>query len=101
MGLILVFIALAVITALFRFFGLKYLKKIQADEAIQLQKVRSEQAISDDAQSEELVAILTAAAESVLHRGVIIRQIRFLQNSHDTAWARMGRLHVMSSHQLK
>lgn len=104
MGLLLVFIVLAVITWLFRFFGLRYYHKIIAEEATikaQKQKEQAKQLQLLEDSGEELVAVITAAAEAALSKGIVIKQIRFLQNANDSTWARQGRLSVMSSHQLK
>lgn len=108
MELILVFIVLAVITASFRFFGLKYYKKISAEEALlkermqrEIEAAKAKDLSSLEESGDELIAVITAAVEAVLCKSVHIRQIKFLQNTNDSAWARMGRLSVMSSHQLK
>lgn len=108
MGILIVFVVLAIITWLFRFFGLKYYYKLQAQEAaIKKQKqkefelIKASEMKSLEESGEELIAILTAACESVLSKGVVVRQIKFLRNANDSAWTRIGRLEVMSSHQTK
>lgn len=105
MGLIIVFIVLAVITVLFRFFGLRlYNSNLAAEERIKAERL-AEQAAKREGQGnmedEELVAVLTAAAAVIINKSVVIKNIRFLQSGTDSAWSRMGRLSVMSSHQVK
>ena len=94
MEILLVLAILAIITWLFRFFGLKYYYKIKN---IEEKKFLEKNEISDD----ELIAILTAACESVLNKSVVVKSIKFLQNSNDSAWSRIGKLHIMQSHHLR
>ncbi len=108
MVLILVFVILAVITVLFRFFGLRLYKHNLAIElALKEKKIAEQEAIrlrdlSDlDNSPDELVAIISAAAAIVLSKHIVVRQIKFLRNANDSAWSRMGRMTVMSSHQVK
>lgn len=108
MALILVFVVLGIITWLFRFFGLKYHAKLVAIEQIEkerkhkeLEAARANELSTLESSAEELVAVLTAATEAIICKQVVIRNIRFLRNSQDSAWSRIGRLDVMASHQVK
>lgn len=106
MAIIVVLLILAVITYVFRVFALKMYKKNLHIEELAKEKRKAEmlekqKAINSDMSDEELVAVLTAAAMSYLQKAVVVRNIQFLRDNQDSAWARMGRLSVMSSHQLR
>jgi hypothetical protein len=94
MELLIVMVILAIITWLFRFFGLKYYYYLREKEN---QEFLEHSQITD----EELIVILAAAAQMVLCKSVVVKSIRFVKNQNDTAWARMGKLHIMSSHHLR
>lgn len=94
MELLIVMVILAIITWLFRYFGLKYFYYLKSKEN---QEFLKQSNITD----EELIAILAAAAQTVLCKSVVVRSIKFVKNQNDSAWSRIGKLHIMSSHHLR
>jgi sodium pump decarboxylase gamma subunit len=74
-----------------------------ADEELNKRRIKQYAArveakqLSDDV-NDELVAIITAAAATALHRPVTIRKVHFLGQQENAAWAVTGRLNVMASH---
>lgn len=94
MEILLVMAILAIIIWLFRFLGLKYYYHLKNQEE---REFFQKNEISDD----ELIAIIAAAAESVLCKSVVVRSIKFVHNPNDSAWSRIGKLHIMSSHYIR
>ena len=62
------------------------------------QKVETKQVEEDI--NDEIVAVLAAAATTVLKKPLRIRKVRFLGTQEGEAWAVTGRLNVMASHQI-
>ena len=48
--------------------------------------------------SEELIAVLTAAAHEMLHKQVVVRSFSFLSNDENHMWSVSGRINIMASH---
>jgi Na+-transporting methylmalonyl-CoA/oxaloacetate decarboxylase gamma subunit len=48
--------------------------------------------------NDEIIAVITAAAEAVLKRPVVVRTMHFLGDSADGSWSATGRSTIMSSH---
>lgn len=48
--------------------------------------------------NDELVAVLSAAASSVIKKAIKVRRIHFLGDTDSTSWASTGRLNIMASH---
>ncbi len=50
---------------------------------------------------EELLAVITAAAESMLSKQIVVKNLRFLSDSNPTSWATIGRMNLISSHNIQ
>lgn len=59
-----------------------------------------ESKLVDNEVNDELVAVLTAAAASVIRKPVRVRRVQFLSGTGAAAWATTGRLNVMASHSI-
>jgi hypothetical protein len=57
-------------------------------------------AVADDELSDELVAVIGAAAAEVAASPVVVKRIQFLGDRPSPAWAVTGRLNIMASHQI-
>lgn len=64
----------------------------------QTQIANAESEMEDD---EELLAVITAAAESMLSGRVLVKSLRFLRSSSSTTWATIGRMNLISSHDVQ
>ncbi|MBX2990937.1 MAG: OadG family protein [Bacteroidetes bacterium] len=61
------------------------------------EKVESHQV--EDEINDELIALLSAAAATALHKSVVVKKVQFLnQKTAGASWAVTGRLNVMASH---
>jgi sodium pump decarboxylase gamma subunit len=69
---------------------------------IQKYAAKVESKLVDDVINDELVAVLTAAAASVLKKPIRMKRIQFLAGAgtDSAAWAATGRLNVMASHSI-
>jgi sodium pump decarboxylase gamma subunit len=62
------------------------------------EKLETHAADGDDL-NDEIVAVLAAAAESIMRRAITIKRIRFLAPaSSEDSWSAAGRVNIMSSH---
>lgn len=50
--------------------------------------------------SDELVAVIAAAAAETLTSTIVVKRIQFLNDAATGAWATTGRLNIMASHQI-
>ena len=58
--------------------------------------------VSDDDINGELIAVIAAAANEILHSQVIVKRIHFIDShNNSTAWTSAGRLNIMGSHSVK
>lgn len=48
----------------------------------------------------EIIAVISAAAYETFHKPIRIKKIRFLHQEEDTSWSRIGRMNVISSHNI-
>lgn len=100
-GILIFFVVMSVILFLMRFAASKLYDYNHPEEKTVIQKFKefesaivSEQIkIEDD---DELIAVISAAAFSVLNQKVKIKKISFLSDSTKSDWARAGRANVMS-----
>jgi sodium pump decarboxylase gamma subunit len=75
-----------------------------ADEWLNRRKIDSyarqveKDAGTEEGANDEVVAVLTAAAATILRKRVIVRRMRFLHEDEDSPWAITGRLNIMASH---
>ena len=65
------------------------------NEPIPENPVSVEQELSD-----ELVAVIAAAAAETLTATIVVKRIQFLNDAATGAWATTGRLNIMASHQI-
>ena len=65
---------------------------------IQKYSERVESHLADEDINDELVAVLSAAASSILKKHIKVRRIHFLGDTEGTSWASTGRLNIMASH---
>lgn len=65
---------------------------------IQKYSEKVESTLADNDLNDELVAVLSAAASSVLKKPIKVRRIHFLGDTESTSWASTGRLNIMASH---
>lgn len=103
-GLLVFCLVMVLLTVGFRFFGSKYYDKIYGPEGQQGAKsvvAVSEPVRSDETNDEELVAVITAAANAVMQKTVVVKRIRSLSSPNETAWSQSGRLNVMGTHSIK
>src|SRR5512133_1950632 len=49
-------------------------------------------------ESDELIAVLTAAAHETLKAPVIVKSFTFLSNTENPMWSVSGRINIMASH---
>lgn len=52
-------------------------------------------------EEEDLIAILTAAASVALSSRIIVKQIRFIKSQPVSPWATLGRINLISSHNIQ
>jgi Na+-transporting methylmalonyl-CoA/oxaloacetate decarboxylase gamma subunit len=57
--------------------------------------------VEPDEVNDELVAVISAAAFSVMKKPIVIRKIHFLDNRSGDAWAVTGRLNIMASRPIR
>jgi len=111
-GMVVVFSALValllVIGAISRFGDDR--PRVVADSPLQTASAANAKAKAEAAKSPEkaeekgpaidphVLAVLTAAATSVVKRPVVIRQARFVRTIDAAAWSRQGRRTIMASH---
>lgn len=62
------------------------------------EKIESEN--KEDEVNDEFAAILAAAAMTTVRKPVLIRRVRFLEETQGGAWASTGRLSIMASHRI-
>lgn len=71
--------------------GLQESKKIEAE----LEQTQ------DEADDDELMAVITAAAFAATDKQIIVKKIQFLNQPTSNAWAQAGRLGIMASHNVQ
>ncbi len=71
--------------------------KSDADDLI----VAEDNIVTTDEITPELIAVISAAAYSIVRKPVRIKTISFLGNKDDTAWSQMGKMDVISSHNVQ
>ncbi len=70
---------------------------------VEKQKNKAERAktIIESENEDDLVAILTAAASVTLSSKIRIKQIRFIKSQPVSPWATLGRMNLISSHNIQ
>ena len=99
----------AIFASLFFFYLLiLVLKKIDEklakseNKAIAVQNNLSPEAeLQNDEITPELIAVLSAAAYSVVRKPIRIKTISFLDDKDDSTWAKMGKMDVIGSHNIQ
>jgi hypothetical protein len=94
-GVLIFSVIMVVLTVAFRFFGSKYYDKIYGKEG-QIPEV-SNFVISDDTDN-ELVAVITAAANEMLQKPVVVKRIKSISSQNESAWSQSGRFDAMGTH---
>ena len=85
---------MVILTIGFRYFGSKYYDKIYGKEGQQPEV--SNFVISDDTDN-ELVAVITAAANETLQKHVVVKRIKSI-SQNESAWSQSGRFDAMGTH---
>jgi hypothetical protein len=68
--------------------------------ALRKDPVAETPAPAEEELSDELIAVIAAAAAETLIAKVVVRRIQFLNDTSTGAWATTGRLNIMASHQI-
>lgn len=94
-GVLIFSLIMVILTVGFRYFGSKYYDKIYGPEgqqrAVRQVAVREE---SDD----ELIAVISVAANEMLQKRVVVRKIKSISSQNESAWSQSGRLDAMGTH---
>lgn len=67
---------------------------------IEKYSAKVESKLVDDDINDELVAVLSAAASSIIKKSIRVKRIQFLGGTAGTSWASTGRLNIMASHSI-
>ena len=89
-GVLIFFVALALVCFLFRYFASSLFDKWN-----NVSKPVYEETADED---EELIAVISAAAAIAIKKSVVVRKIKFVGSHQDNAWSQGGRVTVMGSH---
>jgi Na+-transporting methylmalonyl-CoA/oxaloacetate decarboxylase gamma subunit len=92
-------IIMVILTVAFRYFGSKYYDKIYGKEVEQtiVQEAAVREAAGSEDSDEELVAVITAAANEALHKHTVVKRIKSI-SQNESAWSQSGRLDAMGTH---
>lgn len=66
-----------------------------------VEKAKAANSISQTEDEDDLIAILTAAATVAFSSKIKIKQIRFIKSQPVSAWATLGRINLISSHNIQ
>ncbi len=95
-----------VLTVLFLFYliieGVNKLEYLLVEnQKKKAERAKAANSIVSSENEEDLIAILTAAASVTLSGKIKIKQIRFIKSQPVSPWATLGRMNLISSHNIQ
>jgi len=93
-GVMIFTIVMVILTVGFRFIGSKYYDKIYGKESEK--PTVNEVTVREDS-DEELVAVISAAANEMLQQNVVVKRIKSI-SQNESAWSQSGRINAMGTH---
>lgn len=99
-GVLIFSLIMVILTVAFRFFGSKYYDKVYGPDGQnnQFKKIEENKFAENDGSDDELVAVITAAANETLHKHVVVKKIKSISSQNESAWSQSGRLDAMGTH---
>lgn len=74
------------------------INKIRVSKKLGLKSTEKQE---KDILTPELVAVISASAFIAIQKPIIVKRIHFLDDHGDTPWARIGRLNIIGSHNIR
>jgi len=103
MFIIIFCISLTILLIIFRVLSANYLRTLENERNIKLSDINTAKLSSDgtlETTDEELLAVISAAAYSIINKPVQITNLSFITEGGNAPWKQLGRMSNLTSHNI-